>query len=665
MLSVYWMRRCGLPVRFLYSASFTKKTNWDPTVSLSLEHPCLILVEKCSTRDHFDQILAQFMRSGLICKTFPMSRLLFFSAISHPENLDKAMLLFNHFTPLPNVYIYNTMISALSLSSKNQSFGMYNSMLRSCMEPDKQTLLLLLQSSKCLPEVKQIHCHAIITGLMSYGYFQNSLIKVYLEKTHFCLASKVFKQVPNPDTVTFNILITGLAKKGYSLEALDLFTEIVSLGLAPDQYTITGGLISCGRLGDARLGKSLHAWIERRNLIESRNLILGNALLDMYVKCMELDLAQNIFNALAEKDAVTWNTIIAGYAKVGNLELAHTYFDEMSCRDLVSWNSLIAGYARKGDIITVRSLFESMVSENIRPDNCTLVNLVSAAAEVGALDLGRLIHGRVVRMQMKMDIFLASSLIDMYCKCGTIERAFMVFNRVAQKDVTLWTTMIAGLAFHGFGKKALELFHEMQEDHVIPNEVTFVAVLTACSHSGLVDEGLRILDSMVIHGVKPGAEHYGCLVDLLGRSGKLLQAKDVIERMPIKPSRSIWGALLSACRAHKDVEIAEMALKELISMEPEEEGGYILLSNIYAACGKWKYSDSIREIMEIRGLKKTAGCSSLVICGVSHNFTAADKQHSRWNDIESILMSLTSEMNLGAADVEGFLKASGSYAASF
>lgn len=634
-------------IRLSSSTSTSGRIHWDPTVALELNHPTLILLEKCRTRYHFKQILGQMMRTCLIGQTFPMSRLLTFSAISHPDNLDMAILLFNHYTPNPNLYIYNSMISALSFS-KSQPFALYNSMLHSGICPDKHTLLYLLQASTCISEAKQLHSHAVVTGLLSHGYLQNTLTKIYLEKGQMGLACQVFRDVPTPDPVLFNIMIVGYAKMGYCSEALQLFYEMVGLGLKPDEFTILGLLISCGLLGDSRLGMSVHAWIERRKAITASNLILGNALLDMYVKWNKLELAQSIFNALVDKDIVSWNTMTAGYAKVGKLELALTYFKQMPRRDLVSWNSLIAGYAKKGDYTMAVKVFNNMITVNVRPDNITLVNLVSAAAEIGALDQGKQIHGLIVRMKLKIDVFLGSALIDMYCKAGSIERAFMVFRGLTEKDVTIWTTMITGFGFHGYGNKSLDLFSEMQRV-LLPNGVTLVAVLTACSHSGLVDEGLNIFNNMKNNfDIEPGVEHYGCLVDLLCRSGRLVEAKDVIEKMPMKPSRNIWGAMLSACRAHGDMEQAEIASAELLKLEPEKEGGYILMSNMYAACGRWSYSDKIREIMEIRGVKKTAGCSSVIVDGVIHDFVVADKRHPRWVDIFLVLHCLKSEMKLDA-----------------
>ncbi|GLT74098.1 hypothetical protein SLA2020_459190 [Shorea laevis] len=644
------MNRCVRALRcFSSKSSITgPKANWDPIVSLELKHPSLVLLEKCSSRNHLKQILAQMMRADLICQTFPMSRLIFFSAVSHPENMDIALILFHHFTPFPNLFIFNTMISALSFSS-SESFCVYSCMLGSCVYPDKHTLLYLLQASKRLFEVKQVHCHAVVTGLfLSHGYLQNSLMKMYLESGEMDLANKVFVSMPEPDSASFNIMIGYHAKRDDCVEALKLFHQMLALDLEPDEFTMLGLIVSSGQLGDVQLGKSVHAWMERRKHITSLNSILCNALLDMYVKCNELKLARRVFDGLTVKDVVSWNTVIAGLAKAGKMETARAFFDQMPSRDIVSWNSLIAGYVQRGDYGMGRLLLNDMVAENVRPDHVTMINLVSVAAEIRALDIGRWIHGLVIRLQMEMDAFLSSALIDMYCKCGSIERALEVFREASDKDVTVWTAMITGFAFHGYGRKAVELFYQMQEE-LMPNEVTLLAVLTACSHSGLVDVGLKIFYGMERdYGIEPGVEHHGCLVDLLCRSGRLDKAKDAIDRMPMKPSRSIWGSMLNASRAHGEVEMAETASAELLKLEPDKEGGYILLSNTYAASGRWSYADKIREVMENRGLKKIAGCSSVAVDGIVHDFVAADKKHARWVAIVAILSSLHGEMKLRA-----------------
>ncbi|KAK9083566.1 hypothetical protein Scep_030037 [Stephania cephalantha] len=625
------------------SACSVGKPNWDPTVSLNLAHPTLVLLEKCRTRTHFKQILAQMIRVNLSGQTFPMSRLLVFSAISHPENLDMAILLFNHFTPRPNLFIYDVMISALSFSS-TQSFGLYCAMLRSYIYPDEHTLLSLLKAVSSLSHGKQIHGHAVVMGFSSYSYLLNSLIKMYLGDGEIFFALQLFEEMPEQDAVSFNIMISWYSKEGYSLKAIAMFHKMVDAGLLSDDFTMVGLLISCGKLGDARLGKSIHASIERRKPGSSWNSILCNALLDMYVKCEDMQSAIKIFNICEEEDIVTWNTIIAGYARIGELKAAQCLFDKMPCRDLVSWNSLIAGYAQNQNLLASRNLFKDMIADGFEPDNSTIVSLVSAAAESGALDQGRWLHGWLVRAHIKLDAFLGSALLDMYCKCGTVEQAFMVFNCITEKDVAVWTAMIAGFACHGYGIKALTLFWKMQR-HVMPNYVTFIAVLTACSHSGMVDEGLKLFNSMkASYGIEPLVEHYGCLVDLLARAGRLSEAKDVIENMPVKPSRSIWGSMLNVCKVHGNIELAEIALTELSKLEPDKEGSYILLSNMYSACGRWNCSSKIRKKMEFHRLKKTAGCSSLVLKNRLHEFVAAGKRNSRSEDIYSILNLLKGDM---------------------
>ncbi|KAK4850084.1 hypothetical protein QYF36_003746 [Acer negundo] len=483
------------------------KTKWDPIESLELNHPTLVLLEKCSSRDHFRQILGQMMRIGLIDKTFPMSRLILYSAISHPENLDMSILLFTYFTH-PNLFIYKTMISALSFSFK-QAYVVYKSMLRSSIWPEKQTLLYLLKAAKHVSEAKQVHCHAIVMGLVSYDYFLNSLLKMFMNNGKMDLARKVFSCRSSSDVASFNIMIVGHAKKGNSLEAIKMFREMVDSGLEPDEFTISGLLVCCGQLADVQLGKSVHAWMERRKHISSSNLVLGNALLHMYVKCKEIELGQRTFDALRVKDIVSWNTMFEGFVKVGELESARSLFNHMPCRDLVSWNSLICSYAQNDDLLMMTKVFKDMVAENVMPDNVTMTILVAVAAEVAELNQGRWIHGMVVRTGMKINAFLGSALINLYWKCGSIEKAFVIFRDIAEKDVTVWTTMITGFAFHGYGRKALELFSEMQEEEM-PNKVTIVAVLTACVHCGLVDEGLELFSSMKEnYGIEPGIEHYG------------------------------------------------------------------------------------------------------------------------------------------------------------
>jgi pentatricopeptide repeat protein len=324
--------------------------------------------------------------------------------------------------------------------------------------------------------------------------------------------------------------------------------------------------------------------------------------------------AMGLFGDDWEKDDISWNTMISGFADAGMLDRARKFFFDTPCRDIISWNVLLSGYARCRGFAAVVELFSAMRASCVRPDKVTAVTLISAAGSKGSLNPGKSVHGWVVKEHGIQDAFLASALVDMYCKCGNVDLAYAVFKKALDKDVTLWTAMISGLAFHGHGTGALDLFWDMQKEGVAPNGVTLVAVLGACSHAGLLDEGCKIFYTMKqSFNIEPGIEHFGCMVDLLARSGRLSDAVGLARSMPMKPSRSIWGSILSASSACQNTEVAEIASEELLHLEPSEEGGYVLLSNLYAAGGHWNYSDKVRETMDRRGVRKAAGASGLAI----------------------------------------------------
>jgi pentatricopeptide repeat protein len=596
------------------AAATTAARPWDPTVSLRLNHPALVLLERCRGGARpFKAILAHMLRLGLAFETFPMSRLLHFATVAFPEHTREGLLVFHHFTPRPNLYIYNLALAALS-PSQSRSVALYKSILASPAAPDERTFLALLRSVECPSVGKQVHAHVILNGLQSRVYLRNSLIKMYLDAGDVGTAEAMFRCAPVLDTVSCNIMLSGYAKGGFSVKALQLFRGMASRGIGVDQYAAVALLSCCGRLKNTLLGRSVHGAVLRRMGVADRGLILSNALLDMYAKCGEMNTAIRVFAEAWEKDDISWNTMISGFADAGMLDLARKFFFDAPCRDLISWNVLLAGYARCRKFAAVVELFNAMIASCIRPDMVTALTLISAAIGKGEMNPGKSVHGWVVKEHGTQDAFLASALVDMYCKCGNVDLAYAVFEKALDKDVTLWTAMISGLAFHGHGTKALDLFWNMQKEGVAPNGVTLVAVLSACSHAGLLDEGCKIFDAMKqSFNIEPGIEHFGCMVDLLARSGRLSDAVGLARTMPMKPSRSIWGSILSASSACQNTEVAEIASEELLRLEPAEEGGYVLLSNLYAAGGHWNYSDKVRETMDRRGVRKAAGASGLAI----------------------------------------------------
>lgn len=308
-------------------------------------------------------------------------------------------------------------------------------------------------------------------------------------------------------------------------------------------------------------------------------------------------------------------------------------------RDVTAWNALIKGYIgceRYSEAIRVFKMMQDQSDGG--GDEITMLGVVSACAHLGALDMGRWMHAYIDRKRMRFSLNLGTALVNMYVKCGQIEIASALFRGMKEKDVRAWSVMIGGLAVHGLGKEALELFSEMQSVGISPDSVTLTAVLSACSHAGLVQEGLWLLDQMATDFcVEPTIEHYGCVVDLLGRAGQLEEALALIRRIPLKPDVALWGALLVACRVHKNVEMGERVAKEMLELDPYHAGAHVFLSNVYAASGKWALVDEVRNSMKEQKISKPPGSSSIELDDVVHEFLSGDKSHPLSHEIYMML----------------------------
>ena len=379
--------------------------------------------------------------------------------------------------------------------------------------------------------------------------------------------------------------------------------------------------------------------------MEEPDIVSWNCLLDGYVKAGDLCGARNVFDEMPERDVVSWTTMLVGYSNAGLLREAHGLFDGMPNRSMVSWTAMINGYLRAEQYQEALALFEEMQTLGVRIDHITLTTLLSVCARIGALDQGQWIHAYIDRHRLKADAHLRTALVDMYGKCGRIDLAYKVFEETKAKKVFLWNAMLGALAMHSLGKRAVELFSAMLEVGAKPNEITFICVLSACSHSGLVKEGLRVFDSMEReHKVIPTVEHYGCIVDLLGRAGLLADAKRVVEAMPMGADANVWRALLSACRVHGNVQLGEEVGRALLELEPFNDGNYILLSSIYAIDKRWEEVGELRKMMAGRGVRKTLGCSSIEVNGVVHAFAAGDHSHCQSSEIYALLNELTEQI---------------------
>ncbi|XP_048555151.1 pentatricopeptide repeat-containing protein ELI1, chloroplastic-like isoform X1 [Triticum urartu] len=369
-----------------------------------------------------------------------------------------------------------------------------------------------------------------------------------------------------------------------------------------------------------------------------RDVFLCNVMLAAYVARGEVAEARRVFDGMRDRDLVSWNTMIHGYAVRGDVGMAREIFDATSDRDAFSWSSMISAYAKGRRSKEALELWKVMRAARVAPDCITMVSVLSACSDMGALTIGAEVHRFVESHRVEVDMKLGTALVDMYAKCGDIENSLKVFRAMPVMDVLTWSSMIIGLANHGLGHDALSLFSEMISQGLQPNEITFVGVLIACTHVGLVSDGKKYFSSMTdVHGVVPRVEHYGCMVDLLGRAGHVEEAMQLIRSMPFEPDAIIWRTLLGACRIHKNVEIAEEAMAKLKVLDPLADGHYVLLSNIYAQANSWEGVAEMRKTIKRENIQRVPGRSSIEWENTVHEFVSGDRSHPRIEEIYKML----------------------------
>lgn len=449
-------------------------------------------------------------------------------------------------------------------------------------------------------------------------------------------ARRVFDDMPEKSIVSWNAMISGYTQNGFVEEAIALFSEMVNSGFQPNETTWVAVISSCSSRGDPCLAESLVKMVDEKRV--HLNYFVKTALIDMHAKCGSLETARKIFNELgAHKNPVPWNAMISGYTRVGDLTSAKELFNRMPEKDVVSWNSMIAGYAQNGQSAMAIELFQEMAATKAaKPDEVTMVSVISACGHLGALELGNRVVTFLTENRIKLSISGCNSLIFMYSKCGSMKDARKVFQEMATRDVVSYNTLITGLAAHGRGSEALELTLKMKDEGIQPDRVTYISVLTACSHGGLLGEGRKIFESIE----DPEVDHYACMVDLFGRMGKLDEAKALIERMPMKPHAGVYGSLLNASRIHRRLDLGELAASKLFELEPQNSGNYVLLSNMYASKGRWEDVERVRKAMREGGVKKTTGWSWVEYGGKMHKFIVGDRSHERSGEIYRLLTEL-------------------------
>lgn len=370
----------------------------------------------------------------------------------------------------------------------------------------------------------------------------------------------------------------------------------------------------------------------------------------MYAKLGLQEFARRVFDEMPVRDMPAWNSLLSGYAKAGMLQEALELFGWMPYKNVVSWTAMISGYSQNGQYENAVGMFLRMEQErDVGPNAVTIASVLPACANLGALELGERIEVYAKEKGYYLEnLFVSNALLDMYARCGRIDQARRVFHEIGGKrNVCSWNSMIMGLAVHGKCQEALKFFHQMQKEGSAPDEVTFVAILVACMHGGLVSEGRELFKSMGgKYLVTPKLKHYGCMIDLLGRAGEVNEAYDLIQSMPMKPDSVVWGALLGACSFCGQVELAEIAAKSLFELEPWNPANYVILSNIYASAGRWEGVADLRKYVKGSQMRKEAGYSFLEEGGQIHKFIVGDMSHPRSDDIYAVLNEISSKMKL-------------------
>lgn len=431
-------------------------------------------------------------------------------------------------------------------------------------------------------------------------------------------ARQVFDEIPRRTIFVWNAILRALTLAGYGVEALGLYREMNKIGVPCDRFTHTYALKACV------VSESMTLLLKKGKEIHGRILRHGY---ESHVHIM--------------------TTLLDMYAKFGNVVYAGHVFNGMPVKNVVSWSAMIACYAKNGRSLQALDLFHEMVigTHDLSPNSVTMVNVLQACAALAALGQGKMMHCYILRRGLDSILPVTSALLTMYARCGNLKVAQRIFDQMDKRDVVSWNSLIASYGIHGFGLKAVRIFEEMIDRGIKPTSISFVSVLGACSHGGLVDVGKRLFKSMVErHGISPSVEHYACMVDLLGRANLLNEASEIIKNMTIEPGPKVWGSLLGSCKIHCNVELAERASTHLFELEPTNAGNYVILADIYAEAQMWNEVKWVKKLLEARGLQKVSGKSWIEIRRKIYSFMSVDELNPQIEQIHALLVELSGEM---------------------
>lgn len=494
--------------------------------------------------------------------------------------------------------------SAVSLLDKMRWLG---------FDPNEHTITSILTS--CVSVLgEQIHSYMIKTLLHQSIYSATALIEFYSRRNSIEKAKMVFDKLEARNVVTWSTMISCFLQNGLVADALELFCEMTYSGIKPNEYTFATVIGACSFFSEPiTLGLQLHCLIIKLNL---------------------------------GSDDRIFNSLLTMYARNGMVEELSRVFDKIQDPDIVSWCAVISGYSQNGLSEKSAGLLCVMHRKGVKPNEFAFSSALASCANLALLDQGRLFHSLGLKLGWDFDICVGNALVNMYAKSGSIYDARLAFDGMPGHDVMSWNTLIHGYAQHGHGVEALRVFDEMVESGCVkPNHATFVGVLSACNHVGYLEEALWYFRAMDSHySVPPSLSHYACIVDMMGRAGRLNEAAQIIDKMPFEPDSVIWKSLLGSCAVHKNLELGKIAAMRAIELSPKDSANYILISNLHAAFGEWEKAEQMRKMMEENGVKKDAGWSWIEICSEVHAFTARDRSHPRTEAIYNQLDELIKEL---------------------
>ncbi|KAI5063605.1 hypothetical protein GOP47_0022152 [Adiantum capillus-veneris] len=628
----------------------------------------------CKNKDLWrgSKIHNELQRRGLVEKNYAEALITMYAKCGELQQAQGLLDMYGSSSIVP----WNALIAGYAREGKSQrAFDCFEHLQLDGLRPSAVTYTCILKAcamSGAIDKGKQVHNVISMQGLLEHHVALGSaLIDMYAKCGALCQAQSVLEKLPSRDVVSWSTLIGGYAQNGQGQEALDCFEQMQREGILPNEVTFVCVLNACAASGAIDKGKQIHDEISAQGLLE-HNAVLGNALVSMYAKCGALCQAHSVLKKLPSRDVISWNSLIAGYAqsgkgqqaldcfnqmqsegiiadevtyacilkacavigavdkgkqihdeismqgllehhvglggalvdmyvKCGALDQAQSVLQKLPSRNVVSWSALIAGYAHNGQGQQALDCFEQMQSEGILANEVTYACILKACGLIGAIDQGKKIHDEILRQGwLEHNAVLGNTLVDMYAKCGALQQAKSVLEKLPSRSIVSWNSMIAGYAQNGQSQEALVCFEQMQRESILPDEVTFICLLNLCSHLGLVEKGQELFNSMdSMYGLKPSVDSFTCMVDLLGRAGHLVKAAEVIQGMPFSTNSAIWHCLLSACTRWIDVNVGTWAFQQAVKLDKCDVTACVLMVNIYAAGGMLMKAKDI-EAMRIK-----------------------------------------------------------------